>query len=112
MSELVVREALVFGGAVAGAIWGYFLGRLIERRRFALELGPSLEALERWTVNVSQGLEGLERSLGRMGYFYVSDAPLWNLAEAKAMLSGATIRRPSDQAAGDLGLRRVISSSG
>ena len=95
MSELVVREALVFGGAVAGAIWGYCLGRLIERRRFAIEVGTSLEALERWAVDVCQGLDGLERSLGKMGYFYVSDAPLSNLAEAKAMLSGAVSRQSS-----------------
>jgi hypothetical protein len=63
MTELVIREALVFGGAVTGAVWGYFLGKVMERRRLAREVRPSLEALERWAVQVCDGLEGLERSL-------------------------------------------------
>jgi hypothetical protein len=98
MSELVIRETLVFGGAVAGALWGYFLGRLIERRQFALEVSASLEALERWAIQVGHGLESLERSLVRIGYFYVSDAPAWDLAEAKAMLSDTTVRVPTTSA--------------
>ena len=64
MNDLAVREALVFGGAIAGAVWGYFLGKALERRRFAREIRPSLEALEQWALEVCDGLEGLERSLG------------------------------------------------
>ena len=71
MTELLIREALVFGGAVAGAFWGYFLGKVLERRRLAREVRPSLEALERWAVQVCDGLDALERSLG----VPVPDAP-------------------------------------
>lgn len=98
MSELVIREALVFGGAVAGALWGYFLGRIVERRRIALEVGAGLEALERWAVQVCHGLGNLEQSLARIGYFYASDAPMWDLAKAKAVLSDAKMRLPSTSA--------------
>lgn len=94
MSELVIREALVFAGAVAGAIWGYCLGRIVERRRIALEVGASLETLERWAIQVCHGLESLEQSLARIGYFYGSDAPARDLAEAKALLSDAKVRVP------------------
>lgn len=109
MSELVIREALVFGGAVAGVIWGYFLGRIIERRRLALEVSPNLEALEHWAVNVCQGLEGLERSLAGIGYFHVSETATGNLTEAKAMLSDAKVRLPVINRADRPGLKPVIS---
>jgi hypothetical protein len=63
MTELAIRESLVFGGAVAGAVWGYFLGKLLERRRLVREVRSSLEALERWAVKVCDGLDALEHSL-------------------------------------------------
>lgn len=84
MNEILIREALVFGGAVAGAVWGYYLGKVIERRRVAAELGASLEAIERWTVDVCRGLEDLERSVARMGHFPASEVPAELLAEARA----------------------------
>lgn len=86
MSELVIREALVFGGAIAGALWGYFLGRIVERRRVALEVSASLEALERWAVQVCHGIESLEQSQAKMRSLPAADAPVWNRAEAKAIL--------------------------
>jgi hypothetical protein len=63
MTELAVREVLVFAGAVAGAVWGYFLGKLLERQRLAREMRSSLKALERWATQVCEGLDALERSL-------------------------------------------------
>ena len=109
MNEIMIREALVFGGAVAGAVWGYFVGRIIERRRWALEVGPSLEALERWALKVCQGLEGLERSMMNMGSAYISETPVWDPSEAKDVLTEAEVRmlpiKPSD----GRGLERVIS---
>jgi hypothetical protein len=45
MSEMLVREALIFSGAVLGAIWGYELGRRVERRRWKESLSGELEAL-------------------------------------------------------------------
>ncbi len=109
MSEILIREGLVFVGAVAGAVWGYFLGRIIERRRWALEVSPSLEALERWAVKVSQGLEGLEQSLVRMGSAYVSETPAWNPSEAKDVLTDAKVRVLSITPPDGRGLKRVIS---
>ncbi len=110
MSEIVVREVLVFGGALAGAVWGYFLGKLIERRRLSVELGQSLEALERWAVKVCQGLEGLERSLARMGSFSMSEPLTWSPADAKTLLADSKVRVLSLKSASDArGLKRVIS---
>jgi hypothetical protein len=109
MNEIMVREALVFGGAVAGAAWGYFVGRIIERRRWALEVSPSLEALERWALKVCQGLEGLERSLMSLGSAYMSQSSVWDPSEAKDVLTDARVRmlpiKPSD----GRGLKRAIS---
>lgn len=109
MSELVIREALVFGGAVTGAFWGFFLGRLIERRRFASEVSPSLEALERWAINVCRGLEGLEQSLAKTGYFPVSEPPMGNLAEANAVVNDAKIRLPVIEHASGSELKPMVS---
>jgi hypothetical protein len=86
MNELVIREALVFGGAIAGGLWGYFLGRIVERRQVALEVSASVEALERWAVQVCHGIESLEQSLAKMRSLPPADAPVWNRAEAKAIL--------------------------
>ncbi len=103
-----MREALVFGGAVAGAIWGYYLGKVVERRRFASEVSSSLEAFERWAIDVCQGLESLERSLAGMGYFSVSDAAV-HLADAGAVLHDAKVRAPSLKPADELALTRFVS---
>ncbi len=109
MNEILIREALVFGGALAGAVWGYYLGRVVERRRFALEVCPSLEAFERWAVDLCHGLEGLERSLARIGYFSISDAP-GLLADSSAVLHDAKVRAPSLKPADELALTQIISS--
>ncbi len=109
MNEILVREVLVFGGAVAGAVWGYYLGKVVERRRFALEVSSSLEAFERWAIDVCQGLEGLERSLASMGHFSVSAAPAGHLADASAVLHDAKVRVPSLQPADALALKRFVS---
>ena len=45
MSEMLVREGMIFSGAVLGAIWGYVLGRRVERRRWQESLSGELEAL-------------------------------------------------------------------
>lgn len=52
-SEILIRESLVFAGAILGGIWGYSLGRTSERNRWRRELRPGLEALER----ASKGLK-------------------------------------------------------
>jgi membrane protein YqaA with SNARE-associated domain len=46
-SEILIKESLVFAGAILGGIWGYSLGRTIERNRWRRELRPGLETLER-----------------------------------------------------------------
>ena len=84
MNEVLVREALVFGGAVAGVVWGYYLGKIVERRRFAAEVNASLETIERWAIDVCRGLEDLERSLERMGHFTVSAVPAGLPVETQA----------------------------
>lgn len=45
--EVLIREGLMFVAAIIGALWGYFLGRSAERRRWGAELQPALEALHR-----------------------------------------------------------------
>jgi hypothetical protein len=109
MNEIVIREALVFGGAVAGAVWGYFFGKIVERRRWVVEVSPSLEALERWALRVCQDLEGLELSLTRMGLVHLSETLVRNPAETTDVLAEAKVRMLSIKAAGGHGLRRVIS---
>jgi hypothetical protein len=109
MNEIVLREALVFGGAVAGAIWGYFLGKMVERRRWVVEVTPSLEALERWAAKVCQELEGLERSLARMGSVYLSEALVRSRAETRDVLGEAKVRVLSIKPSDERGLKRVIS---
>lgn len=109
MNEIMIREALVFGGAVAGVVWGYFFGRIIERRRWALEVNPSLEALERWALKVCHGLEGLERSLMHMGSAYMLETSVWDPSEAKDVLTDAKVRMLSIKPSDGHGLKRVIS---
>jgi hypothetical protein len=72
VDEVLIREALVFGGAAAGVLWGYYLGKIVERRRLAAEVHASLEVIERWAIDVCRGLEDLERSFERVGHFSVS----------------------------------------
>jgi hypothetical protein len=109
MNEIMIREALVFGGAVAGAVWGYFLGKIIERRRWALEVSPSLEALEGWALRVCEGLEGLERSVMNMGSAYMSEASAWGHSEAKDVLTDARVRVFSIKLSEGRDLKRVLS---
>ncbi len=109
MNEIMIREALVFGGAVVGAVWGYFFGRIIERRRWALEVSPSLEALERWALKVCQGLEGLERSLMNMGSAYMSETAARAHSESKEVLTDAKVRVLSIKPSDGRGLKPVIS---
>lgn len=109
MNEIVIREALVFGGAVSGAAWGYFLGKMVERRRWVAEVTPSLEALERWAAKVCQELEGLELSLTRMGSVYLSDTLVRNPAEATDVLAEAKGRLLSITPADGLDLKRALS---
>ena len=52
-NEILLRESLVFAGAMLGGIWGYSFGRTIERKKWRRELRPGLEALER----ASRGLK-------------------------------------------------------
>ncbi len=108
MNEILIREALVFCGAVAGAVWGYHLGKIIERRRVTAEISASLEAIERWTVDVCRGLEDLERSLGRMGHFALSEVPADLVIDARA--TQLDTRRVSPLGPGDeIALRRFLS---
>ena len=67
MDEILIREVLVFGSAVGAAVWGYYLRKVIERRRFDAEVDASLEAIERWAINVCGDLDDLERSLAGLG---------------------------------------------
>jgi hypothetical protein len=90
MSELMIRETLVFGGAVAGAIWGYVLGRFLERRRIAADMVSTLEALERWAIQVGRGLEGLEQSLALVQN---ADTALGLRADRPVLLDGIDDRR-------------------
>jgi hypothetical protein len=108
VSEVLIREVLVFGGAVAGAVWGYYLGKIIERRRVAAEVSGSLETVERWAIDVCRGLEDLERSLARMGHFTVSDAPEDHLVDAPAALHDAR-RMSSRELADEVALKRFLS---
>ncbi len=109
MNEIMIREALVFGGAVVGGVWGYFFGRLIERRRWALEVSPSLEALERWALKVCQGLEGLERSLMNMGSAYMSETSARAPSEVRDVPADAKVRVLSIKPSDGRGLKPVIS---
>lgn len=45
--EILIRESLVFSGAILGGLWGYSIGRTGERNRWRRELRPGLETLER-----------------------------------------------------------------
>jgi hypothetical protein len=102
VNEILIREALVFGGAVAGALWGYYLGKTVERRRVASEVGKSLEAFERWAINVCRGLEDLERSFARLGSFSVTDLPGDRLVDGRPV--DATMRPPSLKSSDELAL--------
>ena len=106
MNEILIREALVFGGAVAGAIWGYYLGKAVERRRFASEVGASLQTIERWAINVCRGLEDLERSFARMGSFSVTDLPADRPVDGRPH---EAFIRPSLKPADELALRRFFA---
>jgi hypothetical protein len=44
--EILIRESLVFVGAVLGGLWGYSVGRTGERNRWRRELRPGLETLQ------------------------------------------------------------------
>ena len=109
MNEIVIREVLVFGGAVAGALWGYFLGKMIERRRWVVEVTPSLEALEGWAAEVCRELEGLEVSLARTGSVILSEPLMRNPAEAKDVFADAKVRVLSIKPPDGRGLKRIIS---
>jgi hypothetical protein len=106
VSEILIREALVFGGAVAGAVWGYYLGKIIERRRVAAEVRASIEAVERWAIDVCRGLEDLERSLARMSQFTVSEVPADLVVEAQAALRD---KRRVPSLADEAALKRFLS---
>jgi len=93
---------------VAGAVWGYYLGKTVERRRFASEVSASLEAFERWAIDVCRGLEDLERSFGRMGHFPVTDLPPDRLVDARVAVE-AMVRPPSLKPADELALRRFLA---
>jgi membrane protein YqaA with SNARE-associated domain len=75
MSEVWIREFLLFGGAVAGAVWGYLFGRFVGQRRLAGEMRGELEALERSSIKVCQTLEGLERALASPATFVGAKSP-------------------------------------
>lgn len=109
MNEFAIREVLVFGGALAGALWGYYLGKIVERRRFAAEVASSLENFERWAVDVCRGLEGLERSLAMMGFVSVSNGRVGYLADARGVLQDAKVRMPSLEPADEDALKRFVS---
>lgn len=108
VNEILIREALVFGGAVAGAVWGYYLGKTVERRRFASEVSASLESFERWAIDVCRGLEDLERAFVRMGHFPISDLAADRLVDAR-VAADAMMRPPSLQAGDQLALRRFVA---
>jgi hypothetical protein len=57
MTETLVREGLVFGGAVLGAIWGYAWGRTTEYRRWQ----AVLEGLESLRLRLNDTLSLLDR---------------------------------------------------
>ena len=61
MTETLVREGLVFGGAVLGAIWGYTWGRTAEYRRWQ----AVLEGLESLRLRLNDTLSLLDR-LGKV----------------------------------------------
>jgi hypothetical protein len=107
VNEILIREILIFGGAAAGAAWGYYLGKIIERRRVTAELRVGLEAVERWAVDVCRGLDDLERSLASMGHLTVSDTPADQLAEARAALDAK--RGSSLRLADEAALKRFLS---
>ena len=108
MNEILIREALIFGGAVVGVVWGYYFGKIIERRRFAAEVRASLEAIERRTIHVCRGLDDLERSLARMGHVTVSEVPADLLVEARAALHD-TRQVPSPGLADEVALKQFVS---
>ncbi len=107
MNEILIREILIFGGAAAGAAWGYYLGKMIERRRVAAELRAGLETVERWAVDVCHDLDDLERSLASMGHFTVSGTPADQLVEARATLDAK--RGSSPRLADEAALKRFLS---
>jgi hypothetical protein len=45
--EILIRERLVFVGAILGGLWGYSMGRSGERNGWRRELRPGLETLAR-----------------------------------------------------------------
>ncbi len=57
MSETVVREVLIFGGAVVGATWGYFVGITVEHRRWQ----AVLERLEFLRLTLKDTQSALDR---------------------------------------------------
>jgi hypothetical protein len=57
MSETLVREGLIFGGAALGAIWGYAWGRKAEYRRWR----SVLEGLEFLRLTLNDTLSALDR---------------------------------------------------
>lgn len=57
MSETLIREGLIFGGAVLGAIWGYVWGRTVEYRRWQ----AALEGLESLRLRLDDTLSLLDR---------------------------------------------------
>jgi hypothetical protein len=57
MSETLIRESLIFGGAVLGAIWGYAWGRTAEYRRWR----TVLEGLEFLRLTLNDTLSALDR---------------------------------------------------
>ena len=52
-----MREVLGLGGAAVGAIWGYFLGRAIERRLWVTQVGVGFEAMERVMKSLGSSIE-------------------------------------------------------
>jgi hypothetical protein len=107
VNEILIREALVFCGAVVGAVWGYYLGKTVERRRFASEVSATLETFERWAIDVCRGLEDLERSFVRMSHFTITDLPADRLVDARVAVD-AIMRSPSLEAGDQLALRRFL----
>ncbi len=63
-SETWIREGLAFFGAVIGAVWGYSLGRSIERRRWRTSLQPALEAFGASVKSIETIIDRLVESTG------------------------------------------------
>jgi hypothetical protein len=108
VSEVLIREALVFAGAVVGVVWGFYLGKIVERRRLAAEVHANLETIEQWAIHVCRGLEDLERSLERMGHFTLSGVAEDLPGEAQAAPHD-TGRVSSPGVADEAALKRFLS---